>query len=98
MIVVVNRDEEWKETTSFFSWDTSLIWVTSNCQNHETLMNLRVYRTELVIGAMGCSDSDTEIVTEPGNRNVEHQCRLCNKIFRLIKGLVWSSDKQKYEQ
>lgn len=41
----------------------------------------RFHRTQLVIGAMECSDSGTEIVTEPGNRNVEHQCRLCNKIF-----------------
>ncbi|CAH2072680.1 unnamed protein product [Thlaspi arvense] len=45
------------------------------------------YRTELGVGATKCSDSDTEIVTESGKRNVEHQCRLCNKTFSSYQAL-----------
>ncbi|CAL9230386.1 unnamed protein product [Arabidopsis halleri] len=45
------------------------------------------YRTELGVGAMECSDSDTEMITESDKKNVEHQCRLCNKIFSSYQAL-----------
>ncbi|KAG7550745.1 Zinc finger C2H2-type [Arabidopsis thaliana x Arabidopsis arenosa] len=45
------------------------------------------YRTELGVGAMECSDSDTEMITESDKKNVEHQCRLCNKILSSYQAL-----------
>lgn len=43
--------------------------------------------TELGVGAMECSDSDTEMVTESNKENIEHQCKLCNKIFSSYQAL-----------
>lgn len=41
------------------------------------------YNTELGVGAMECSESDTEMNKGSG----EHQCRLCNKIFSSYQAL-----------
>ncbi|EFH42760.1 hypothetical protein ARALYDRAFT_919533 [Arabidopsis lyrata subsp. lyrata] len=42
---------------------------------------IELEQTELGVGAMECSDSDTEMITESDKKNVEHQCRFCNKIY-----------------
>ncbi|XP_010420208.1 PREDICTED: uncharacterized protein LOC104705824 [Camelina sativa] len=45
------------------------------------------YRTELGVRAMECTDSDTEMITESDRKNVEHECRLCSKIFSTYQAL-----------
>ncbi|XP_010495205.1 PREDICTED: uncharacterized protein LOC104772269 [Camelina sativa] len=47
----------------------------------------RFYRTELGVRAMECTDSDTEMITESDRKNVEHECRMCNKIFSSYQAL-----------
>ncbi|KAF2611887.1 hypothetical protein F2Q70_00007455 [Brassica cretica] len=46
------------------------------------------HKFELGVGALECSDSDDEIVTESsGKGNAEHQCRLCSKVFSSYQAL-----------
>ncbi|EOA22156.1 hypothetical protein CARUB_v10002724mg [Capsella rubella] len=42
-----------------------------------------LYRTELGVRGMEC----TEMIAEPEKKNVEHQCRLCNKVFSSYQAL-----------
>ncbi|CAG7879364.1 unnamed protein product [Brassica rapa] len=43
---------------------------------------------ELGVGALECSESDDEIVTESsGKGDAEHQCRLCSKVFSSYQAL-----------
>ncbi|KAL0709548.1 hypothetical protein Bca4012_016526 [Brassica carinata] len=78
----VSSYETWKETVRFLGHKGELEdWkLLKSCESESGF-----YRAELGEGAMECSVSDAEIVN--GKGNVEHQCRLCNKIFSSYQAL-----------
>ncbi|CAH8361124.1 unnamed protein product [Eruca vesicaria subsp. sativa] len=66
--------EAWKETVGFLG-------------DKVELDQWKLAKSKLGLGAMKCSDADDDIVTETSKGDVEHQCRLCNKIFSSYQAL-----------
>ncbi|VVB14587.1 unnamed protein product [Arabis nemorensis] len=85
----ISSDETWREPASFLGHKSGLDqqklrkggeFGTGLSSNFES-------DSELGVGAMKCSDFNTEIVTEANEENLEHQCKLCNKIFSSYQAL-----------
>ncbi|ESQ37297.1 hypothetical protein EUTSA_v10002882mg [Eutrema salsugineum] len=76
----ISSDETSEEPASFLGEKSGLDqWKLKKSCDFES----GFYRTELGVGDMECSDSDTG----SDNRNVEHQCKLCNKVFSSYQAL-----------
>ncbi|CAA0402775.1 putative transcription factor C2H2 family [Arabidopsis thaliana] len=77
-------EETWKEPVSFLEdkheFDQRKMREAGDFES-------RFYRIELGVGAMECSSSDTDMLTQSDKKNVEHRCRLCNKIFSSYQAL-----------
>lgn len=78
-------EETCKEPASFFVGDKHELDQQKLCKAGD--FGSGFYRSELGVGAMECTDSDTEMITQSDKKNVEHQCRSCNKIFSSYQAL-----------